>query len=150
MTPTPASETPQPQGETEIEQRAREYWNVAHAAIENPAATITLMAEFAEDELARAAATPAPDAAPASIGDVSHLKANQQFVAAPSAAAQVGALVEAVTKYAFNYMQDEAHDEEDCVCGREQHEAAKAVFAALKPLRAALSALRQPAPPEQA
>jgi hypothetical protein len=37
-------------------------------------------------------------------------------------------------------MQDEAEDDEDCVCGEEQHERAKAVFAAIKSLSKVLDA----------
>jgi hypothetical protein len=41
-------------------------------------------------------------------------------------------------------MQDEAESEEDCVCGEDQHERAKAVFAAIKSLDKVLS--HSPAP----
>ena len=49
-------------------------------------------------------------------------------------------LLDAATVYAFAYMQDEAEDPEDCVCGEEQHERAKAVFAAIKSLSKVLDA----------
>lgn len=55
-------------------------------------------------------------------------------------------LLDAATIYAFAYMQDEAEDEEDCVCGEEQHERAKAVFAAIKSLDKVLAAPAAQAP----
>lgn len=48
---------------------------------------------------------------------------------------EVAALVEAAKRYATGYMQDEAAEPELCVHG--QHQAAKAVFAALAALDAA-------------
>lgn len=41
-------------------------------------------------------------------------------------------LLAAAKVYAFNYCQDEAEDEEDCVCGAKQHAEAKELFAAIK------------------
>lgn len=53
----------------------------------------------------------------------------------PMSDPRVAALVEAVTRYAFGYMQDEAAEPDLCVPG--QHEAAKAVFAALEAAKGA-------------
>jgi hypothetical protein len=40
-------------------------------------------------------------------------------------------LLNASKVYAFNYCQDEAEDEEDCVCGPKQHAEAVELFAAI-------------------
>ena len=52
--------------------------------------------------------------------------------AAPKLDVEAERLLRAVKVYAFNYMQDEAEDEEDCVCGPKQHAEAKEVFAAIR------------------
>jgi hypothetical protein len=70
-------------------------------------------------------------------GDISCNDFNRAFIAAANPltvlamirridAAEV--LLRAAKVYAFNYLQDEAEDEEDCVCGPKQHAAAKALF----------------------
>lgn len=54
-------------------------------------------------------------------------------------------LLAAVKVYSQGYMQDEAEDEEDCVCGAAQHAEAKEVFAAI----AAVERASAPQPQEQ-
>ena len=48
---------------------------------------------------------------------------------------RLSAVAEAARRYYDRYAQDEAEDVEDCVCGREQHEDAKALRNALSFLR---------------
>lgn len=49
-------------------------------------------------------------------------------------------LLAAAKVYSFNYMQDEAENVEDCVCGPKQHAEAKEVFAAIEEVEGALKA----------
>jgi hypothetical protein len=76
---------------------------------------------------------------PVYAAPVSALPAQAEQVEAVRAAAVPHALASAQARllqaakvYSFNYMQDEAEDEEDCVCGPKQHAEAKEVFAAIK------------------
>lgn len=70
-------------------------------------------------------------------------------VTAPELDVEAERLLRAAKVYAFNYMQDEAEDEEDCVCGPKQHAEAKEVFEAIRGFeeaRAARSAAQSTAP----